>query len=106
MMNYNRIERFQKQAILIDGLNASVLDRNYLKKLVEAGVTAINLTIAEKENCSEAMKIIANLTNLIEENSNLGLLVRSTHDIIKAKEEGKAGIIFGFQDMHACNWMW
>jgi membrane dipeptidase len=89
---------FQKQAIVIDGLNASVLDRNYLKKLIVGGVTAINLTIAEKENCSEAIKNIANLTNLIEENADLGLVVRSTHDIIKAKEEGKAGIIFGFQD--------
>ncbi|MGK9616943.1 membrane dipeptidase, partial [Salmonella enterica subsp. enterica] len=44
--------------------------------------------------------IVASQT-LIRENSDLVIPVKTTADIRRAKEQGKTGIIFGFQNAHA-----
>lgn len=47
------------------------------------------------------MNNIAASQKLIRENSDLVMPVRTTADIRRAKEQGKTGILFGFQNAHA-----
>ncbi len=88
-----------KEAIVIDGLNASVLDEEYLEKLRRGGVTAVNYTVAMAHNLSETIKRIAEVYKLIRRNRDKALLVTSVNDIYKAKKEGRVGIILGFQNI-------
>ncbi|HHY39284.1 MAG TPA: membrane dipeptidase [Clostridia bacterium] len=87
-----------RDAIVIDGLNASMLDVDYLKKMQEAGVTAFNFTVAMMHNLSEAMKAIADVLSLLEK-SGSACLVKSVRDIRECKRTGKVGLILGFQNV-------
>jgi len=85
-------------AIVIDGLNASRLNREYLDKIREAGVTGINFTIAMMDNLSETVKKIANLNDLVHKSKSV-ILIESVADLKRAKEQGLGGIILGFQNI-------
>ncbi len=80
-------------------LNASLLSREYFMKLLNGGVTAINYTIAMNHNKSETIKRILDLKDLVKENGDVSMLVKSSGYIYKAKREGKVGIILGFQNV-------
>ena len=88
-----------REAIVIDGLNASVLDDEYLDKLLAGGVTAVNWTVAMNQNVGETVKRIADVYSLIRRNRGKALLVTRVDDIYRAKREGKVGIILGFQNI-------
>ncbi len=90
-----------KEAIVIDGLNASILDDEYIDVLREGGVTAINHTIAMNHDITETMKRIAEVYALVRRNSDKALIVETPDDIYRAKKEGKVGIILGFQNIVA-----
>jgi len=85
-------------AIVIDALNASIMDEDYFQKMQQGGVTAINYTVAMNQNLSETVKRIAQLYRQIER-SQVTTLIESTADIRQAKQEGQVGIILGFQNV-------
>jgi len=87
-----------RRAIVIDALNASIMDEDYFQKMQQGGVTTINYTVGMNQNLSETVKRIAVLYRQIE-NSKVAALVESTADIRKAKQEGQVGIILGFQNV-------
>ena len=93
------IMELHNKAIIVDMLNASLLCREYLEKLISAGVTAINYTVAMNHSFSETIKRILDLQDLINENKDIMMLVTSAKDILEAKKEGKVGIITGFQNI-------
>jgi len=92
-----RALEIHKKAIVIDGLNASVMDKEYFQKMLLGGVTATNYTVAMMHNLSETCKGISNMYKLISD-SDEAMLIETHDDIIKAKKEKKVGIILGFQN--------
>jgi membrane dipeptidase len=93
-----RAVELHQRAIVIDGLNASLMDEDYFKKMQQGGVTAINYTVGMDQNMSETVKRIAQMYRLIEL-SKTATLIETTADIRRARKEGKAGIILGFQNV-------
>ena len=87
-----------QRAIVIDALNASIMDEEYWGKMKQGGVTATNYTIAMNHNLSETVKLIAQLYRQLQA-SKVATLIETMADIRKAKEEGKVGIILGFQNI-------
>ena len=91
--------RLYDQAIVIDGLNVSNWDSPAVFRSLQAGgVTAINATIATWENYAETMDTIAGWLRRFGEYEDVLTLVRTVGDIRRAKQDGKVGIILGFQN--------
>jgi membrane dipeptidase len=88
-------------AIVIDGLIISKWNRELFEDMRRGGLTAAGCTVSIWEDFQSSIDAIAENQRLIRQNSDLVLQVRSTADIRKAKEQGKTGIIFGFQNTYA-----
>ena len=88
-----------KESIIIDGLEISNWSRNVFENMRKGGLTAVNATVAVIENFIQTMENIAWWHKAIEENSDLISQIRNVADIKKAKEAGRTGIIFGFQNL-------
>ena len=91
--------RLYDDAIVIDGLNVSNWDSPAVfRSLHTGGVTAINATIATWENYPETMDTIAAWLRRLGEYDEVLTLVKTVGDIRQAKQDGKVGIILGFQN--------
>ena len=87
------------QALVIDGLNVSNWQSPAVyQSLYAGGVTAINATSAVWENYREAMDNIAAWLRRFGEYGDTLVQVKTTQDILKAKENGRVGIILGWQN--------
>ena len=93
-----RALEIHQRAIVIDALNASIMDEDYFRKMQQGGVTAINYTVGMNQNLSETVKRIAQMYRMIDA-SKVATLIERTADIREAKKEGKTGIILGFQNV-------
>jgi membrane dipeptidase len=93
-----RAQRLHETAVVIDALNASIMDEEYFLKMHQGGVTATNYTVAMNQNLSETVKRIAELYGLIQR-SKVAVLIESTAGIHRAKEADRTGIIMGFQNI-------
>ncbi len=67
----------------------------------KGGLTAANCTVSVWEGFQATVNNIVATNALLAESSDLVRPVRTTADITRAKEEGKTGIIYGFQNAHA-----
>ncbi|AIC23359.1 MULTISPECIES: dipeptidase [Pseudomonas] len=88
-------------SIVIDGLIIAKWNRELFEDMRKGGLTAANCTVSVWEGFQATVNNIASSQKLIRENSDLVMPVRTTADIRKAKELGKTGILFGFQNAHA-----
>ena len=88
-------------SIVIDGLIIAKWNRDLFEDMRKGGLTAANCTVSVWEGFQATVNNIAASQKLIRENSDLVIPVRTTADIRKAKEQGKTGILFGFQNAHA-----
>ncbi|WP_438764910.1 dipeptidase [Kushneria sp. TE3] len=88
-------------AIVIDGLIIAKWNRELLEDMRRGGLTAANCTVSVWEGFKATVDNIVSTKKLMDECSDLVRPVRTTADITRAKEEGKTGIIFGFQNAHA-----
>ncbi len=88
-------------SIVIDGLIIAKWNRELFEDMRKGGLTAANCTVSVWEGFQATINSIVASQKLIRENSDLVLPVRTTADIRKAKEQGKTGILFGFQNAHA-----
>ncbi|MEO6062134.1 MAG: dipeptidase [Thermoflexales bacterium] len=87
-----------REAIIIDGLNASnFFDPRVFPRLVAGGVTAVNATVAAWHTAEEAVNLMADLLNVIAERADILVQARSVADIRAAKAAGRVGVIAGFQ---------
>lgn len=93
-----RAMELHRRSIVIDALNASIMDEEYFLKMQQGGVTATNYTVAMNQNLSETTKLIAQMYRQIDA-SDVATLIENTTDIRQAKKEGKVGIILGFQSV-------
>jgi membrane dipeptidase len=90
-----------RRIIVIDGLNVSNWSREVFEDMRLGGVTAANCTCSVWENFQATMNNIAAWKGYFKENKDLLLQVFTTTDIRRAKEEGRTGIILGFQNTSA-----
>jgi membrane dipeptidase len=102
-----RANRLHEQAIIIDALGWAYVERpsaiidgkDEIDRTVEAGVTASNQYLAslDVDDFDAAIHKFWSYYGLLEVRADRTLLVESRDDILKAKEEGKLGLIMGFQ---------
>ncbi|HBO7070193.1 TPA: peptidase M19, partial [Pseudomonas aeruginosa] len=88
-------------SIVIDGLIIAKWNRELFEDMRKGGLTAANCTVSVWEGFQATVNNIVASNKLIRDNSDLVIPVRSTADIRKAKEQGKTGILYGFQNAHA-----
>ncbi len=91
-----------KESIVIDasivGFIEHVGEDMMLDDLLKGGITASNATVCMQHNLSEAMGELTRYHDWAEKKHDKVLIVKTSEDIVKAKREGKTGIIFGPQD--------
>ena len=86
------------EAVVIDGLNVSNWDSSAVYASLRAGkLTAISATVVTWENFQQTLENIAAWLRRFREQDDI-LQVKSTEDIIAAKQAGKTGIILSFQN--------
>lgn len=99
MVTGGKATRLYNDAIVIDGLNISNWHSPKVYRSLHSGkVTAINATIAVWEGYRETMDNIATWRHRFDEYSDILAQVKTVEDILRAKKEGRVGIIFGFQN--------
>jgi len=86
------------ESFIIDGLEISRWGKETFLRISQGGVTAINATVAVLEGFRETINNIAQWYRMFERYSALIMPIRTVDDIRRAKELGKVGIIFGFQN--------
>ncbi|WP_107850389.1 dipeptidase [Oceanimonas marisflavi] len=89
------------QAIVIDGLIIANWGRELFEDMRRGGLTAANCTVSVWEGFQATVNNIAEFNRFYQEHGDLIRPVRTTADILSAKEEGRTGIILGFQNAHA-----
>ena len=90
-----------QKTIVIDGLIISKWNRAVFEDMKKGGLSAANCTVSVWEGFQDTVNNIAEMKKLIRDNSDLLTLVRKAADIKQAKQDGKTGIIMGFQNAHA-----
>ena len=97
------LQRLHADSIVIDGLIIAKWNRELFEDMRKGGLTAANCTVSVWEGFQATVNNIAASQKLIRENSDLVIPVRTTADIRKAKEQGKTGILFGFERASAAS---
>jgi membrane dipeptidase len=87
-----------ENSIVIDGLVVSNFNRAVFEDMRSGGITAANCTCCIWEGFEETALNVARWKRLLRENSDVIRQVYSTDDILWAKEEGRVGIILGWQN--------
>ena len=64
----------------------------------QAGLTAIHATLVYWENTEESFEKISYWNNLFNEHHDIIVHAKTSEDILKAKQNNKVAIIFGFQN--------
>ena len=95
-----RAEALHHDAIVIDALDVSVMDRTHLAHMRDGGVTAANytLTLGDGHDFREAVDRIVAVDEHLAANADLARRVTSVADIRAAKGDGVVGLIYGFQN--------
>ena len=84
--------------LIIDGLNVSNWEsENVYRDLQKGKVNAINATTATWENYSQTLDNIATWYSKFNSRKDISL-IRNVNDIFKSSNDGKVGIIIGFQN--------
>jgi len=92
-------EELYRQSIVIDGLNVSNWESAAVyDSLQRGGVTASNATIAVWEGFQETLDHVAAWQHRFRSFSDKIIQIKCIDDIHRAKKDGKAGIILGWQN--------
>ena len=90
-----------QNSIIIDGLIIAKWGRELFEDMARGGLTAANCTVSVWEGFQATMDNIVEFNQFFTENADLIRPVHTTADIFTAKEEGRTGIILGFQNVNA-----
>ncbi|UTV29511.1 dipeptidase [Photobacterium atrarenae] len=93
--------QLHQQSIIIDGLVIAKWDRALFEDMARGGVTTANCTVSVWEGFQATVDNIVEFNQFFNEHDDLIRPVRSTRDIYRAKEEGRTGVILGFQNVQA-----
>ena len=92
-----------EDAVLIDGLVIARFSRAVFEDMRKGGITAANCTCSVWHDFDATMANIAQWKHWFDEHSDLILQVHTADDIRRAKEEGRVGIILGWQNTSGIN---
>lgn len=92
-------QSLHERAVVIDGLIISNFDRSVFEDMRRGGITAANCTCCVWENFTETMRNVGRWQTWFRDNADIITLVRTTDDIRRAKQDGKTGIILGWQNL-------
>jgi membrane dipeptidase len=94
-------DTLHRASILIDGLVVSKWSPKVYANMQRGGLTAANCTVCVWENFRDTMLNIARFKRAIADHPDILMQAHSAADIRKAKEQGKVGIVLGFQNTSA-----
>ncbi|SEO78696.1 dipeptidase [Aquisalimonas asiatica] len=83
---------------VVDGLQYSNWDRSVFQQLHEGGVHAVHVTVAYWENARETLSRIGEWGRRYAAHGDLIRPVAGAADIRQAREEGRVGVFYGFQN--------
>jgi len=84
--------------LLIDGLQYSKWSREIFEQMRTGGVDCVHVTIVYWETTIETIHNIVEWNKLFQFHRDLIMPVHFAQDVLKARETGKTGIVFGFQN--------
>ncbi len=84
--------------LIIDGLQYVNWNRALFEQARDGGVNAIHVTIAYWENTQETLANVGEWRRRYREFSDLIMPVSTAQDIVAARQQGRIGIILGFQN--------
>ncbi|OLQ72950.1 peptidase M19 [Photobacterium proteolyticum] len=93
--------QLHQDSIIIDGLIIARWDRALFEDMAKGGLTTANCTVSVWEGFQATVDNIVEFNGFFRDHGDLIRAVCCTEDIYLAKEEGKTGIILGFQNVHA-----
>lgn len=88
-----------EKSIVIDGLIISNFGREVFEDMRKGGLTAANCTCCVWEGFTDTMRNVMRWKEWFREHGDLIRQVYTTADIVAAKQEGKTGIILGWQNV-------
>ncbi|OKL36530.1 membrane dipeptidase [Domibacillus mangrovi] len=87
--------------IIIDALELSNWDRDFLLLLKKGGVTCVHACCGLWENARETLTKLGTWHRFFAEHEDLVMPVHKGEDILKAKASGKIGVVLGAQNTSA-----
>jgi membrane dipeptidase len=95
-----RPEALHRDALVIDALDVSVMNRAHLEHMHAGGVTAANYTITLGDGFAfqETVERILAMDDNLAANADIARKVTSVEEIRAAKRDAVVGIIYGFQN--------
>jgi membrane dipeptidase len=87
-----------REALVIDGLNISNWSREVFEAWRQGGFTAVSCTCGLWENFRDSIEQILRWRRWFDEHADLIIQVHTTADILRAKEQGKTGVILSWQN--------
>jgi len=91
--------QLHRDAVVIDGLIVSNFSRAVFEDMRRGGITAANCTCCVWEDFRDTMANVARWKTWFTDNADLITQVYTTADIVRAKREGRVGIILGWQNL-------
>lgn len=87
-----------KSPLIIDALQYNNWSEKVFRQMNEGGVAAVHATICYHEDFQEMVENVIAWNRLFEQHSELIFQGRCAEDVLKARDEGRTAIIFGFQN--------
>ncbi|RKD84197.1 MULTISPECIES: membrane dipeptidase [Kushneria] len=84
--------------LIIDGLQYSNWSRQIFEQMHEGGVSAVHATLAYHETTRDTLTRFGEWNRRFEDNADLITPVKAPADILRAKQEGRIGILLGAQN--------
>ena len=84
--------------ITIDGLQYSRWSAKIFNQMRDGGLDCVHVTIAYHETALETLRNIGKWNQLFELHGDLITRVTSAKDVTDAREQGKTGVVYGFQN--------
>ncbi len=86
------------EPVIIDGLQYVNWNRELFEQTRDSGINTVHVTIAYWENFREVIANISQWNRHFLNHSDVIMPVHSAADVLQAKQTGKLGIVFGFQN--------
>ena len=84
--------------LTIDGLQYSNWSRDVFQQMRDGGLDCVHVTIAYHETCLETLRRIGEWNQRFEQHGDLITRVATAADVVQANQDGKTGVIYGFQN--------
>ncbi len=86
-----------RDLLVIDGLSASSFDEELLPKLKAGGVTGVHQTVGGRESFGDTVAAVMRFRSFLESHGTEVQLATTAAGIEKARNEGRIGVVMGFQ---------